>query len=698
MYFFVYSIVALIAIALGARVYQTTRNISWLFFLSFTSFLSTWFILYFLFFVEYITSPSILLYLSRINFIIWIIAVYSLLWFVFYFNAIKVNTRLLKFWFVPLFAILACVYIFTPIIIDTLRFSVVDGVYREVYGSWYMITIVLHILFLILFIVVSIQKLRKVSNLDRIRLKRILYSAYFMLFMMILLQVWLPLFDIWILEKELIFFYIFFVVQVYVTLKRYYFGSLWYGIGRFLVFMSALLLAIVWHFFITYFLIQHNSYLWQFWDFSDPYNIIGLSLSVLIFFGSLNLFSHYFLGNHHKESLRESIFLLQNTIIPIMNLDEMNQTIFYTFHKIFFLKNARVYIFSNSWDEWLKGVKTYFEYGLIDSIYIHDIVFREENKNHIDASQIESNIPNWVFMILPLFRDTICIGILTLGPKSFGDFYTKNEIQVLRNFSYFLAGHIQYISTYSLLQDLSINLDRRVDEKTIEYNNLINRQKEFISVISHEIKSPISTAIFQSDSMIDDIDSPDYDREKMKWELQVLSAQLIRTGGLLSKLFAVEYYDTHGVNLFRENVEFVSFLSHEIELFSHVYPDTTFRSELDRDIGFVQIDKIQFQQVINNLLDNAVKFTKHEDPLICISARKDNNILYVVIEDNGWWFEWVDIENLFDKYTIGSNWSTGLWMGLYLCKKIISMHNGTIEASVSPLHHGARFTITIPIQ
>jgi signal transduction histidine kinase len=198
--------------------------------------------------------------------------------------------------------------------------------------------------------------------------------------------------------------------------------------------------------------------------------------------------------------------------------------------------------------------------------------------------------------------------------------------------------------------------------------------------------------------MIDDIDSPDYDREKMKWELQVLSAQLIRTGGLLSKLFAVEYYDTHGVNLFRENVEFISFLSHEIELFSHVYADTTFRSELDRDIGFVQIDKIQFQQVINNLLDNAVKFTKHEDPLICISARKDNNILYVVIEDNGWWFEWVDIENLFDKYTIGSNWSTGLWMGLYLCKKIISMHNGTIEASVSPLYHGARFTITIPIQ
>jgi signal transduction histidine kinase len=52
-----------------------------------------------------------------------------------------------------------------------------------------------------------------------------------------------------------------------------------------------------------------------------------------------------------------------------------------------------------------------------------------------------------------------------------------------------------------------VNLDKKVDEKTIEYNNLINKQKEFISMISHEIRSPISSAIFQSDSMIDDLKS-----------------------------------------------------------------------------------------------------------------------------------------------------------------------------------------------
>ncbi len=63
------------------------------------------------------------------------------------------------------------------------------------------------------------------------------------------------------------------------------------------------------------------------------------------------------------------------------------------------------------------------------------------------------------------------------------------------------------METYAQLQDVSINLDRKVDEKTIEYNDLINKQKEFISVISHEIKAPITNAVFQSDGLLDDLET-----------------------------------------------------------------------------------------------------------------------------------------------------------------------------------------------
>lgn len=127
-------------------------------------------------------------------------------------------------------------------------------------------------------------------------------------------------------------------------------------------------------------------------------------------------------------------------------------------------------------------------------------------------------------------RDESCVGILFLGVKVFGDFYTREEISILRNFAYFVSSHIRYIQTYSELQEISLHLDQRVDEKTIEYNHLINRQKEFIEVISHEIKSPISAAIFQADSIIDDIESNSLTADEIRSELHILNTQLLRTG------------------------------------------------------------------------------------------------------------------------------------------------------------------------
>ncbi len=57
------------------------------------------------------------------------------------------------------------------------------------------------------------------------------------------------------------------------------------------------------------------------------------------------------------------------------------------------------------------------------------------------------------------------------------------------------------------MHEFSMLLDKRVDTKILEYNSLVNRQKEFISLVSHEVRSPLTSAIFQTDTVLDAIES-----------------------------------------------------------------------------------------------------------------------------------------------------------------------------------------------
>ncbi len=66
-----------------------------------------------------------------------------------------------------------------------------------------------------------------------------------------------------------------------------------------------------------------------------------------------------------------------------------------------------------------------------------------------------------------------------------------------------------------------------------------------------------------------------------------------------------------------------------------------------------------------------------------MEAFTQKGFLYVIIEDNGRGFTGISMEHLFDKYSTGGTGSVGLGMGLYLCKKILEMHNGDIVAGIS---------------
>ncbi len=101
------------------------------------------------------------------------------------------------------------------------------------------------------------------------------------------------------------------------------------------------------------------------------------------------------------------------------------------------------------------------------------------------------------------------------------------------------------------------------------------------------------------------------------------------------------------------------------------------------------------RQVIQNLLNNAIKFAQKENMRICISLFKIPSWkIHLQIEDNGEWFQEGKGNALFEKYTTGKGESIGLGLWLYLCKKIVELHEGKIYASNGTHLCGACFTIT----
>ena len=107
----------------------------------------------------------------------------------------------------------------------------------------------------------------------------------------------------------------------------------------------------------------------------------------------------------------------------------------------------------------------------------------------------------------------------------------------------------------------------------------------------------------------------------------------------------------------------------------------------------VRGDRFRITQVLFNLLDNAVKFTK--SGVIIVSIKLDiKNLMTVSVKDNGKGIDSQIQSKLFEKFTTMSD--TGIGLGLFISKKIIEAHGGTISAKNNKDTRGATFSFTLP--
>ena len=245
--------------------------------------------------------------------------------------------------------------------------------------------------------------------------------------------------------------------------------------------------------------------------------------------------------------------------------------------------------------------------------------------------------------------------------------------------------------------DESRILGRLVVIRDVSDNHLMRqRQNEFISHVSHELKTPLNVLSMYSESLL----TEGADNEEYRVEaVNVIHDEVERLSTLINNLLAINQYELGGVVAQRQNVRMHEFLEDVFNSIVHSrgHPGLEFELDIPREMNMAFIDKDLFRIAVNNLLTNAIKYNK-PGGRVTMSASEDNDAIEIVVSDEGYGVSDEDGHQIFNKFYRSTDENIRKQVGHGLClslaRQIVMMHNGDLDFESEP-GKGTRFFIKL---
>ena len=217
-------------------------------------------------------------------------------------------------------------------------------------------------------------------------------------------------------------------------------------------------------------------------------------------------------------------------------------------------------------------------------------------------------------------------------------------------------------------------------------------KNEFISSVSHELRTPL-TAIKGWAITLDD-ESTDYDT--LKTGLQIIEKESDRLGNMVEELLDFSRLQRGKVIINREQADLKVFFEFLDNLMSQKANEEDKKFIINSNLiyNYAYIDVNKMKQVIINILDNAFKFT-NIGGTIKLDFYNDEDLLKIVVEDNGCGISKEDLPRVKEKFYKGKNAKSKNGIGLSICDELIKLHNGSFFIE-SKEDIGTRVIVSIP--
>jgi two-component system sensor histidine kinase VicK len=235
-------------------------------------------------------------------------------------------------------------------------------------------------------------------------------------------------------------------------------------------------------------------------------------------------------------------------------------------------------------------------------------------------------------------------------------------------------------------------------------------QEEFINVAAHELRTPIQPILGLSEVLRCNAKDP-----KQRELLDVTIRNAKRLQQLTNDILDVTKIESQSLNLNKEQFNLNDVITNAIDdiMTNRLFSSSSSKTNNSKNAikllyhqlqdVFVYADKGRITQVISNLLDNAVKFTKDEGTITVMVEKKEkeelnNNAQQVIvsIKDTGEGIDPQILPRLFTKFATKSQ-TGGTGLGLFICKGIVEAHGGNMRAENNSDGKGATFSFSLPL-
>ena len=228
----------------------------------------------------------------------------------------------------------------------------------------------------------------------------------------------------------------------------------------------------------------------------------------------------------------------------------------------------------------------------------------------------------------------------------------------------------------------------------VELERLNRAKSDFVSIVSHEFRTPLTGIQGFSEMMA----SEDLTLDEMREYAGDINKDAHRLNRMITEMLDLDKMESGRMQLNRERLDLNAVITDAVDRVRPNAPQHPLSLRLDPLVGEMSGDRDKLTQVIANLLNNAVKYSPNGGEIV-VSTRVEGGAAHVVVRDHGMGIPKAALETIFERYgrveSPATRYIQGTGLGLPIVRQIVQLHGGTVWAE-SNVGEGSVFHITLP--